>query len=212
MAADLSCLEARPIILGSNGQGMKYYRSVRVSQLAYTPKMKIKEGEMSMITKRSNNIIPNIYRFITSEYGENYWFNGCGRYVMGAIGEKEYDYEFFAGLTGDVFAQVYPYDHFRGDGVTDYYMTDMRYSFIEDIFDKCGYAAAFVPEAKLRANREMYLQTIMAFIDKGIPAIRFWCGWQVCVGYEEYGKTLLCLTDNMTEPYRVSADELPFKI
>ena len=213
MKTDLSRSELQPIILGSNGQGMKYYKSIRVSQLRYTPKMKMKEGEMSMITKRSNNIIPSIHRFITSELGENYWFNGCGRYVMGALGEKDYDYDFFAGLTGDIFAQVYPFDHFRGDGVTDYHMSNGEHFFIEEVFHKCGYAASFVPENQLKANREMYLQTAMAYIDKGIPVISNLIitghnAWIVIVGYEEYGKTLLFMTDNMTEPERVSADEV----
>ena len=47
-----------------------------------------------MTTKQSNNKIPKIHKFITNEQGENYWFNGCGRYVMNALGEKDYDYEF----------------------------------------------------------------------------------------------------------------------
>ena len=76
-----------------------------------------------MTTKQSNNKIPKIHKFITNEQGENYWFNGCGRYVMNALGEKDYDYEFFAGLTGDVFAQIFSYNIFRGDGVTDYVLS-----------------------------------------------------------------------------------------
>ena len=39
---------------------------------------------------------------------------------MESLGEKDYDYEFFAGLTGDVFAQYYPHGEYRGDGVSDY--------------------------------------------------------------------------------------------
>jgi DNA-binding transcriptional MerR regulator len=218
MKADLTRSETKPVILGSNGQAVKYFRSIKVSQLAYTPKTKIKEGEISMLTKRSNNIIPNIHRFITSEHGENYWFNGCARYVMNALGEKDYDYEFFAGLTGDVFAQVYPcggpsedypFAH-RGEGVTDY-LTDCPDggSFIESVFEKCGYSCTFVPLKSLQKNTEMYIQTLMAYIDKGVPVINFGIQgppWGVFVGYEEYGKTLLFMTDNMIEPTRVPMD------
>jgi hypothetical protein len=32
-----------------------------------------------MITKPGNNTIPYIRRFITSDHGENYWFNGVAR-------------------------------------------------------------------------------------------------------------------------------------
>ena len=44
MSLDLSREEPKPIVIGSNGQGMKYFRSVRVSQLAETTKNKLKRG------------------------------------------------------------------------------------------------------------------------------------------------------------------------
>lgn len=162
-----------------------------------------------MVTKQSNNIIPNIHQLITMHYGENYWFNGCAKYVMECLGEPDYDYWFFAGLTGDNFAQIYAYNGaFLGESSTDYRLSNKEYSFIKNVFKVCGYDATFVPEAALRANREMYLQTAMAYIDKGIPVIRCWCGWHVIVGYENFGETLLCMTSDNKEPYRVSADEL----
>jgi hypothetical protein len=49
----------------------------------------------------------------------------------------------------------------------------------------------------------MYLQTLMAYIDKGIPVIRYFYGWGVFVGYEDYGKTLLYLTADKPEPERI---------
>ena len=210
MTTDLSRRQALPIIIGATGSMKKYFKSIRISQLAQTQKSKIKEGALTMITKQSNNSIPNIHRFITSEHGENYWFNGCARYVMGALGRSEYDYEFFAGLTGDVFAQVYSYDYFRGEGVTDFILSTGNAAFVEDIFGKCGYASTFVPEKQLKANKEMYIQTLIAYIDKGVPVISSLVisgndNWLVFVGYEEYGKTLLFMTDNMTDPERVSS-------
>lgn len=214
MAMDLSRADAQPIVIGSNGQAMKYFRAILVSQLGFTPKNRIKEGALSLITKRSNNIIPTIHRFITSEHGENYWFNGCGRFVMSALREPDYDYEFFAGLTGDVFAQVYPYDHFRGDGVTDFMLgTPDGIRFVEGVFEKCGYAATFVTEKQLKANREMYIQTLIAYIDKGVPVIsnlviKRYTAWTVFVGYEQQGQTLLFMSDNMTEPERVSTEDV----
>ena len=166
-----------------------------------------------MTTKQSNNKIPKIHKFITNEQGENYWFNGCGRYVMNALGEKDYDYEFFAGLTGDVFAQIFSYNIFRGDGVTDYVLSEGRAAFVEEIFSKCGYASAFVQEEQLKADKEKYLQLLLSYIDKGIPVISNLRimghpKWIVFVGYEEDGKTLLFITDNMTEPERVSTEEV----
>ncbi len=166
-----------------------------------------------MMTKHKSNIIPHIHRFITNELGENYWFNGCGRYVMGALGEPDYDYEFFAGVTGDVFAQIYTYDRFRGDGVTDYLLSDGDPSFIGEIFEKCGYDSLFVAEKELKSHRETYLRKLLTYIDRGIPVISNLIilghsAWIVFVGYEDDGKTLLFMTDNMTGPERVCAQDV----
>ena len=73
-----------------------------------------------MITKQSNNIIPVIHRLVTDEYGENYWFNGCAKYVMECLGEPDYDYWFFAGLTGDLFTQHYSYTNLSSDSASGY--------------------------------------------------------------------------------------------
>lgn len=213
MSADLARQPDKLLLISGSGTATRFIKSVRISQLTLTPKVKMKNGELKMITRQSNNSIPHIHKFITNENGENYWFNGCGRYVMNALGEKDYDYEFFAGLTGDVFAQIYTYNHFRGDGVTDYMLSEGQYSFIEEIFEKCGYASTFVQEKQLKANKEMYLQTLLAYIDKGIPVISNLMitghsAWIVFVGYEEYGETLLFMTDNMTEPERVSTEDV----
>jgi hypothetical protein len=154
-------------------------------------------------------MIPNIHRLITSEHGENYWFSGCARYVMECLNEPDYDYVFFAGLTGDSFVQPYSLDHFRGDGMLDYLLSDADYSVVEKAFAACGYAATFVPEATLRADKETYLRMTMDSIDKGIPVIRSrGNGWHVFVGYENNGETLLYMIDNKTEPSRVAAADL----
>lgn len=159
-----------------------------------------------MITKQSNNIIPNIHQLITMHYGENYWFNGCAKYVMECLGEPDYDYWFFAGLTGDNFAQVYAFNsNFYGDGAWEYKLhnTDTPHEYFEELFETCGYASTFVYKKDLHKNREMYLQTLIAYIDKGVPVILYGHGgppFCVIVGYEEHGKILLYLTGDDKEP------------
>ena len=69
MSLDLSREPSCPIVIGSNGQGMKYFRAIRVSQLVETQKNKSRTGELAMITRQSNNIIPVIHRLVTDEYG-----------------------------------------------------------------------------------------------------------------------------------------------
>ncbi|MDD4125898.1 MAG: hypothetical protein PHW77_09285 [Eubacteriales bacterium] len=54
-----------------------------------------------------------------------------------------------------------------------------------------GYACTYVPKEKIMANKEMYRQTLMAYIDKGIPVIHFKGNYSMICGYEEHGNILL---------------------
>ena len=209
MFFDLNREEAYPVVIGSNGQGMKYFRKISISQLAYSQRNKIKNRELTVNTRRSNNLIPIIHRLIIEEYGEIYRFNGSAAYVMECLGEKEYDYLFFAGLTGDLFAQHYR-QPFSGNGVNAYYQVNGDRKFFEGVFEKCGYSAAYVFSRELLKNKETYLKKLIAYIDKGIPVIFTGysdhpCG--VFAGYEEYGKTLIYISGDNSEPQRISCDK-----
>lgn len=50
MALDLNREKNRNIVIGSNGQGMKYFKSIRISQLAYEPKNKFKKEKFIGLT------------------------------------------------------------------------------------------------------------------------------------------------------------------
>jgi DNA-binding transcriptional MerR regulator len=210
MSLDLQRQKAQPICVGSNGSGKFIFRSIRVTQLRVTPKIKAKEGDLIMITKQSNNILPNIHRINTGEYGENYWFNGCASYVMECLKEPDYDYWFFSGLTGDNLAQVYSYKEYMGECVTGCLYSDGDSEYFENICDKCGYASTFVSTKQLLKNKNMYVQTLMAYIDKGIPVIAFTKEgppWGVYVGYEEHGNVLLFLAGDKSEPEHVQLEK-----
>jgi hypothetical protein len=211
MWLSLSHEAAYPIVIGAHGgNDKKYFHSFRISQLAETKKHKLEEGELNMITKPSNNIIPVIHRLVDDMAGENYWFNGCASYVMECLGEKDYDYCFFAGLTGDGFTQHYTYTQYNGDGLTSYRMDEKPAQYVEDLFARCGYAASFVSKKDLRKNTDLYLQRLIAFIDKGIPVIRWGALGNpigVFVGVEEGGKVLLYIKGNKDQPERVSLDQ-----
>lgn len=209
MFFDLNREEAYPVVIGSNGQGMKYFRKISISQLAYSQRNKIKNRELTVNTRRSNNLIPIIHRLIIEEYGEIYRFNGSAAYVMECLGEKEYDYLFFAGLTGDLFAQHYR-QPFSGNGVNAYYQVNGDRKFFEGVFEKCGYSAAYVFSRELLKNKETYLKKLIAYIDKGIPVIFTGYSDQPCgvfAGYEEYGKTLIYISGDNSEPQRISYDK-----
>lgn len=217
MAVNLHLQTPETIIIGTNGQGKKLFRSIKISQLKTTPKTNIKQGVMSMNVKQSNNVLTNLRQIVHPEYGENYWFNGCAAYLMECLGQKEFDYWFFAGITGENFTQVFSKDYFRGSGAVDYLISKKdNHHFIERIFESCGYANTFVPLKQILSNREMYVQMLMAYIDKGIPVIfndygnnphnRF--SWGLLVGYADYGKTLLYMGGDGTEPDYISLEDL----
>jgi DNA-binding transcriptional MerR regulator len=210
MKLDLSREESLPITIGSGGDALKYLRKIKVSQLVNSKKTKVRKEDIQMITKKSNNIIPIIHKLVTSEHGENYWFNACAKYVMECLGESDYDYWFFAGLTGDNFAQHYKFNN-PFEAVNSYHQMYGDSDYFENVFAKCGYAATFVFTRDLCKNREMYLQTLIAYIDKGIPVIALVHSASphlvgVFVGYEEHGKTLLYISGDNSEPQRVSFD------
>lgn len=159
--------------------------------------------------RQADRRVPVQHRLITHHYGENYWFNGAARYVMECLGEREYDYWLFAGLTGDVLAQVFSRDGFRGDGATDYRLSDpAHHNFAEEAFRACGYEAQYVAEAELKRHLDAYIQRLMDSIDQGVPVIRFHYSWGVIVGYEGYGKRFLWRTDDHEQPEMVDAEQL----
>ncbi|MCL2545820.1 MAG: MerR family transcriptional regulator [Oscillospiraceae bacterium] len=212
MARDLSRQRALPVVIGSDGNDRRIIKSIRISQLTQQPKHKVKGDQLTVITKRSNNIVPNIHRLITSEWGENFWFNGCARYVMESLGETAYDYEFFHGITGDIFVPFYTRTNkCYGDGISGYRLSEQNTVWVENLFDKCGYASTVLWGDDLRKNPEMYRQTLMAFIDKGVSVISWGLGepqiFGVIVGYEAHGNTLLYIMGDNAEPERIEFDK-----
>jgi hypothetical protein len=161
-----------------------------------------------MNTRQSNNIISIIHRLVTDEKGENYWFNGSARYVMECLGEPQFDYSFFAGISGDNFTQIYYGKNFCECDLTHMIVGNGNGKFFEELFAKCGYEATAVSCEQIRSNTEMYLNTLMAYIDKGVPvAVDTGNLSGVLVGYEDYGRTLLLISGNSAEPQRLTVEE-----
>lgn len=195
MKTDHALQPQTPIMINGGGDIEIIVSKIKISQLEAKMK-KRRNGELSMVTKQSNNLIEGISTFCVGERGENFCFDGACEQLMKCVGETDYDYWLIAGITGDCFAQVYPKNHiFYSDRycVSDYHILydDDCTEYIEGVFEKLGYACTYVPKDKIRANREMYRQTLMAYIDKGIPVIQFKGNYSLICGYEEHGKVLL---------------------
>ncbi|MCL1951481.1 MAG: AraC family transcriptional regulator [Oscillospiraceae bacterium] len=147
------------------------------------------------------NVIPNIHMLIKDDRGENYWFNGCAAYAMESLGEPDYNYWFFAGLTGDIFTQMYTRDPTRWNACAAAEFL-MGPEYAQWVFDQIGYACEYVTKQELLANKEHYLRRLMDSINRGVPVISV--DWGMFVGYEDGGKTLLFMTHEWTEPKRVA--------
>jgi hypothetical protein len=169
-----------------------------------------------MISRQSNNVLPNIHNLVTWHYGQNYPFNGCMAYLMECLGEdiKEFDYWFFGGITGDNFTQIYGHDYkMHSDCIS---VVIPKSKFVKSIFDTIGYQYTYVAKNQINLNKEMYIETLMAYIDKGIPVIAKsvhsddcdYGNYMVICGYEENGKTLLYLEGDSTEPSKLNSVEI----
>ncbi len=196
MKTNLLLLPEYPVLINGGGDLAITVRKITVSQLETRIKTKIKNRELTMITKQSNNMIPNIKTFCVGERGENFAFDGACERLMECVGEKDFGYWLIAGITGDCIAQVYPKNHvYYSDRycVSDYNIlyNDDCAGYIERIFDKMGYACTYVPKNKILSNKEMYRQTLMAYIDKGLPVMQFKGNYSLICGYEEHGNVLL---------------------
>ena len=212
METDWRYLPPQEIRVTGNGSSLRRIQWVRVSQLQPAPNLQLAQGALRTAGRPSNNLLPNIRALVHDEYGENYWFNGCAGYVMECLGEPDYDYWFFAGLTGDNFTPFYIYPH--NDAFFDSASDCLLHfgnpkDYVERLFAACGYACTFAGSRELRENRDAYRLYLTAYIDRGVPVILYRPGQphSVCVGYEDWGETLLYVAGNQAEPQRLPLDD-----
>ncbi|MCL2106003.1 MAG: hypothetical protein FWH26_02935 [Oscillospiraceae bacterium] len=160
------------------------------------------EGGASQATSSSggSGVIPVSHPLNRDMSGENYWFNGCARFAMECLGETDYDYWFFAGLTGDIFTQFYPKGAHNPNkcAISAYFMGP---DYAKWVFGQVGYACEYVTEEEVLADRARYLKKIADSIDRGVPVINSACEG-VIVGYED--GALLYYAHEWAEPKRLT--------
>ncbi len=207
MKLDASTSEAYPVIIGANHRFLTRIRAIRVTELAPLPHIRAPRGALLPTSLRASNRVPIQHRLSTFHDGENYWFNGCMKYLFECLGKPEFDYWFFSGVTGDNLAQVFSFDRFRGDGAADYLRGP---DFVKKIFGICGYDCTYVDAQALAKDKWNVVRRAMEMIDQGRPVITYQMqkGWRVIVGYERYGRTLLLRAEDHEEPDALSADEI----
>lgn len=208
MKMNLSAQPCYEIKVDSHGLNRVFFRKIIVSQLKSCPKIKLNKGATAMITKQSNNLLPDIRGVLNGGEGKNYRFDDCMAFMMERAGDKlGLNYWLFAGLTGDSLSQVYHRNPSTFcECCVSGYLSGPEY--IGYVFDTIGYEHTYVTAQQINANKTMYLQTLMSYIDKGLPvlvrtSLKDTPGISadalthfLYVGYEEEGKTLQFIYEN----------------
>jgi hypothetical protein len=131
-----------------------------------------------MKIKRSNNL-PNISDLFSygmgknfTNEGKNFAFDNCMEFLMEKLSENQkLDYWIITGITGNGYTPVYS----KNDTATtcEYcvsgYLAGTEY--IGYVFDAIGYGHTYVTAEQLNAEKTMYVQKLMGYIDRGIPVI-----------------------------------------
>ncbi|MDL2287301.1 hypothetical protein LJB90_01895 [Eubacteriales bacterium OttesenSCG-928-G02] len=106
-------------------------------------------------------IKPNITKLF-EDWGENYSFDICMRVLMESLAEdKEYDYIFFSGVSGDAFTQLYTGTSFVDSLSNDCFSEKIA----ERVFSAIGYNYTFVDESALKNNKQYWHNKVINSIN-----------------------------------------------
>lgn len=158
--------------------------------------------------------------------GQNYVFNGCMKFLMECVGEKneQYDYWFFSAVSGDSFVQVFNTDKTKWS--TCFSQVKFDRQMIQRVFDAVGYHFEYLAPEQWQSDKLSTKMKIMGSIDRGIPVIAkgFHChntdsGLELptdevsCViGYEDDGQTFYRMTEEGTNLVAFTLDDpLPYQ-
>jgi len=162
---------------------------------------------------RTSNILSHIRPHIFNWQGENFPFNGCIRYFMECAGREDIsNFWLSAHVTGDAYMFVYSTDGNRlsNSCLTERIVIDYDKNYFDNIFDIYGYEYTYVDGKQVNENKEMYIEKIMDYIDKGLPVFTYgW--WRPICGYEDGGKVLLMLHWDNTTPVKVNTENYNFE-
>jgi AraC-like DNA-binding protein len=142
----------------------------------------------------SRKLISNIEK-LWENHAENYMFPSCMRSVMGALSEpKEMDFIFFAGVTGDLFTQIWIEPKWQYNDSYSNVCKDTLLP-VQSAFNACGYSFEYIYKDDIVRTKRECIQKIVESIDKGLPVLTFGIvGPPVCsiiCGYDENGEILI---------------------
>ncbi len=142
----------------------------------------------------SRRLISNVQK-LYENHAENYMFPSCMRSVMAALNESsEMDFQFFAGVTGDLFTQIWIEPKWQ---YNDSYSNVCKNTQIpiKAAFDACGYSYEYFYKEDIMRKKTECIQKIVDSIDQGLPVLTFGIvGPPICsiiCGYDENGEVLI---------------------
>lgn len=157
------------------------------------------------------------------DQGQNYVFNGCMKFLMECISEKndQYDYWFFSAVSGDSYVQVFNTNKEKWSTCFSHAKFDIN--LIRRVFDAIGYNFTYLEAGDWQKDKDAVKEKIIEYIDKGIPVIgkgfySVFHGTELptsevscIIGYENDGECFYRLTEESTDlvAFRLD-DELPY--
>lgn len=142
----------------------------------------------------SRKLIPNVVKLYEIP-SENYMFPSCMRSALAVLdGDPAFDFVFFAGITGDLFAQTWGEPKWQYNDSYSNVCRENQYS-MKAAFAACGYEYEYIPREQVVRNKSEMVKRIVESIDRGLPVLTFGIvGPPVCsiiCGYDENGDVLI---------------------
>ena len=157
------------------------------------------------------------------QQGQNYVFNGCMKFLMECVGEKnsQYDYWFFTAVSGDSYVQVFNTN--KEQWSICFSQAKFDYNMIQRVFNAIGYKFTYLDATDWQKDKDALKKQLMESIDRGIPVIGkgFYSVFHglllptseisCIVGYENNGECFYRLDDEKVELIPFTLDDgLPY--
>lgn len=182
-----------------------------VANRIYAGKKKLKEVMLTSMNDYCEEIITNKKEFtrkvleqvpnITTQdprVQENFQFCGCMRAVMQYLKkDPEYDFIFFAGITGALFSNVWSYQPIwdYSESTVSHVNYTGKNDIIKSAFHAVGYECEIILKEEIQKNKKYYLNKIVESLNRGLPILTYGIvGPPTCSlisGYDEEGEILI---------------------
>ncbi len=174
--------------------GKKKLKSIMLSTMEdYLEEIIMKREEF---TKKVLEQVPNITTQ-DPRVQENFQFCGCLRAVMQYLNKPEYDFIYFAGVSGALFSNVWSYQPMwdYSESTVSHVTFDGRDDIIHSVFYSIGYECEIISKNEIQSNKKLYLRKIVESLNKGLPVLTYGIvGPPTCsliTGYDEDGDILI---------------------